>query len=190
LEGEARQIIGQGAPRASGHVEPFPRLTTGLIIRIGLCAALVFLCHQFEWRLLRLLTAECILRMSNWLGIAMSRMSFDIIGWAGTQFQFVVACTQIDVFCGAVPLIWNLKIPVWRNLAKLATFFCCLFLFNVMRLELGFVLFAHGLSWFWGHEFVGGVALFVIFLWVLGQLRLVSSMREQGDIKYSPVPAT
>jgi hypothetical protein len=172
MEGAPAQLIDQWGLHPGGKVQALPRLTAGVIIRIGLVALFVIGCHLFDWRLLRFLTAECISRMSNWMGIAMSRVSFDTVAWATTRFQFVVACTQIDVFFGAIPLIWNMKISVWRNALKLGAFFCCLFLFNLIRLELGFVLFARGLTWFWAHEFTGGIALFVIFLWVVRQLRM------------------
>jgi hypothetical protein len=171
VESTSTQVIDQWGSHPGGKAKALPRLTAGLMIRIVLVGLFVITCHQFDWRFLRFLTAECISRMSNWMGIATSRMSFDTVAWDTTRFQFVVACTQIDVFFGAIPLIWNLKISVWRNLLKLGAFFCCLFLFNLMRLELGFVLFARGLSWFWAHEFTGGVALFVIFLWVMREFR-------------------
>jgi hypothetical protein len=189
VESAPGQLIDQWSSQRGGKARALPRVTGGLIVRIVLVALFVIACHLFDWRFLRFLTAECISRMSNWMGIAMTRVSFDTLAWSGTQFQFVVACTQIDVFFGAIPLIWNLKASVWRNLAKIAGFGCCLFLFNLMRLELGFVLFSRGMSWFWAHEFTGGVALFVIFLWVMGQLSIVSNDPAAGELEVRSSPA-
>src|SRR5258708_40184110 len=148
------------------------RPAAALAIRIALGAAFVIVCHQFEWMLLRYVTAESILRLSQFLKLGMSRVAADTVELNNIQFQFTVSCTQIDVFCGAIPLIWNLRLRARRNLAKLAIFFVCLFAFNIARLQLGYALFAHGAPWVLAHECIAGVNLFLIFVWVVRQREL------------------
>jgi hypothetical protein len=146
-------------------------VSPGLILRASLVALFVIACHQLDWRGARFLTSECILQISLWLGIPIQRLSFDVIQFNGQQFQFGVSCAYIDVVCGSIPLIWNLAVSVWRNLLKLTLYCGCLFVFNVLRLELGYVLYAQGVPWVFAHEVIGGVALFLIFLWVIRQPR-------------------
>jgi hypothetical protein len=79
-------------------------------------------------------------------------------------------------------LIWNLKVSVWQNLIKVIGFFAGLFVFNALRLEIGLVLYcSHGVPWIFAHNYVGGLNLFIIFLWVVRQYKLASG-------PYNPVP--
>jgi hypothetical protein len=178
-------MVSAGEPRISylppgvesdGRPAPFRR-ASGLLIRIGLAAVFVFVCHQFQWELVVRLTSESILRLSQLLGIAMTRVAFDTLQWNGQVFPFELDCCQLDVFCAAIPLIWNLKASVWQNLIKVIGFFVGLFVFNVLRLEIGLVLYcSHGVPWIFAHNYVGGLNLFIIFLWVVRQYKLASGM--------------
>jgi len=162
---------------------PLPRLDFNLVIRIVLAGLFVFACYQLDWLFLRSAVTVCVLDISRRLGIDVVRISSDTLTLSGSPFRFVVACTQIDVFFGAIPLIWSLRVPAWENLVKLGTFFCCLSALNLIRLEFGFLLFAHAVPWFWAHEFPGGIALFLIFLWVVRQVR-------SHEIRRSETPST
>src|SRR5260370_17454172 len=82
----------------------------------------------------RFLTSECVLRISASLGLAASRVSFDTILVGGQAFQFVIACTFVDVFMGSIPLLWDLKKSVLRNILGLIATATVLFGFNVVRL--------------------------------------------------------
>ena len=76
---------------------------------MALSALFVVLCYQYEWRFLLSLTADSILHLSRIMGIPMDRVSFDTLSSGGTQFTITIACTFVDVFAGAVPLIWRLR---------------------------------------------------------------------------------
>jgi hypothetical protein len=103
------------------------------------------------------------------LGIAGSRVSFDTIELCGTWFKFTVSCTLVDAFCGSIPLLWRIDLSVCVNALRLARYAACLFLANVLRLELGNVLYCRGLPWFLVHESVSAVSYFVLFLWIVHQ---------------------
>jgi len=150
------------------------RPALALAVRIVLAATFVIVCHQFDWILLRYVTAECVFRLSQFLKMDMVRPAADSVELNNIRFQFTVACTQIDVFCGAIPLIWNLAVPVRRNLAKLLVVFVCLFAFNTLRLQFGYTLFAHGVPWILAHDCIAGLNLFLIFLWVVRQAELLT----------------
>jgi hypothetical protein len=174
----ASQLMAAWRARSGAETEDPLRLTPDLLIRMGLVALLVIVCYKFDWRLLRSLTCECILRLSVWLGLGMRRISFDAVQWSDMQFQFSLSCTQVDVFCGSLPLLWNLAAPIWKNVVKSAAFFVCLFAFNIVRLEVGYVLYALGIPWIVAHDFIAGVGLFLIFLWLMRQRRGSSTPRE------------
>ena len=97
----------------------------------------------------------------------MQRVSFDTLRFGGREFEFAISCTQIDVFCASIPLIWRFTTSVRANVLKLSTYFTCLFGFNILRLELGHLLLARGVPWVLAHESIAGVNLFIIFLWVV-----------------------
>jgi hypothetical protein len=157
---------------AAGRFHP----AVTLAVRIALAAAFVILCYQFDWILLRQVTAECIFRLSQFLNLGITRSAADSVQLNSIRFQFTVNCTQIDVFCGAIPLVWNRALSIPRNVAKLGIFFVCLFAFNILRLQVGYVLFAGGAPWILAHEVVAGVNLFLIFLWVVRQTELRSAL--------------
>jgi hypothetical protein len=166
-----KQLLDRWNAKADGESGDPLRLTPDLAARVVLVAVFVVACYQFDWRLLRSITSECILRFSQLLGIAMQRVTSDTVQWNGMQFQFTPSCTQIDVFFGSIPLIWNLSVPAWKNVSKLGAYFLCLFAFNILRLELGYVLYGWGTPWVIAHECIAGVSLFLIFLWLMRQRR-------------------
>lgn len=139
---------------------------SALLLRFALAAVGVLLCYCFEWHWLRYWTSEANLRIDAWFGLRMQRLSFDTVLWKGVLYKYQNACTFADVWCGAVPLIWNLRKRLLWNLALVATFSGALFAFNVLRLSLSDVFFNSGLPWVWAHEFLGGCAYFAVWLFI------------------------
>ena len=128
--------------------------------RALLAAVFVVLAHLFSWDWLKFVTSQIILQLSHILGASATRISLDTISMNREVFRFVTACTFIDVFVGAVPLIWNLRESALRNLIKMGAVACALFAFNIIRLAIGQLLFIHGVSWILAHEVVGGLSYF------------------------------
>jgi hypothetical protein len=120
--------------------------------------------YQTPWEWLLLLTSECVLRISASLGMTTSRLSFDTILVGGQATQYVIACTFVDVFMGAIPLLWNLKNSLLQNVSLLIATAGALFAFNAVRLELVQVLCYQGVPWAVADEVLGGVAYFVVWL--------------------------
>lgn len=136
--------------------------------------------HQVPWEWLRFLTSECVLHISASLGMATSRVSFDTILVGGQAFQFVIACTFVDVFMGSIPLLWDLKKSVPRNILWLIATATVLFGFNVVRLEVAQALYYRGVSWTVADELLGGLAYFAVWLaiWRLRSWKVWTSLTE------------
>jgi hypothetical protein len=134
-----------------------------------LVAILVILTHQFEWAWLRLLTAEAVLLVCKSLGMATELVSFDTIRVHGELFQIVTSCTFIDVFMGAIPLVWNLNKSLSRNLLTLAALAVSLFSFNILRLGVAQLLHARGAPWTLTDGIVGGMAYFIVWLFIVSR---------------------
>lgn len=124
----------------------------------------------------------------------MSRTGLDLIALNGTSVQFVVACTLIDAFCGAIPLLWNFSVSVNANLFRLLTIFVVIFPINIVRLEIGFVAFAHGVPWWLAHESVSGLTYFSLLVfvitqhaWTIGPESIASSAVRNSTVG-APVP--
>ena len=148
--------------------------------RAGLVAVFAAAAHQVRWEWLRFLTSECVLRISASLGMATLRASFDTILVGGQAFQFVIACTFVDVFMGSIPLLWDLKKSVDRNILWLIATAAALFGFNVVRLEVAQVLYYRGASWTVADEVLGGLAYFAVWLviWRLRSWKVRTSVTE------------
>lgn len=155
-------------------------------VRVVLVAAFVAVAYQFDWNPLRLLTSEAILRASAVLGMTTERLSSDTIALNGEVSRFITGCTFIHIFAGAIPLLWNLKLSVTRNLMRLSCAAILLFIFNVFRLELSNVLYWGGLSWIYAHEWLAGVSYFVVFLAVWSH----GGWLPPGETSQQPATAT
>ncbi len=135
-------------------------------MRILLAAIAVIVCYQFRWEALRYATSELNLRVDAFAGVHLQRLSADTVMWRGAAYQYVIACTFADVWCGAIPLIWDLRRTVTANVTRLAAFTIVLFAFNIFRLSVSDVLFAAGIPWPVAHDMLGGVAYFFVWLWI------------------------
>ena len=141
--------------------------TTEFVVRALVVAAAVTLGHQLPWNSLRYLTSEWVLRLVGVAGIGMQRLSSDTVLWNGQAYQFVIACCFIDVWFGAVPLLWDIHRTTIANAMRMAVLFVALMALNVFRLSLSFVLCsASGWSWDSVHGIVGGLAYFAVWVWI------------------------
>ena len=120
-----------------------------------------------EWSWLRVLTTSTLVQISAWLGVPMYRTGADMIMVAGISARFVVACTMIDAFFGAIPLLWRTRVSWLWNLVRLGAVLGAVFLLNILRLELGFIAMTRGVPWWLAHECVAGVAYFCFYLFIV-----------------------
>ncbi len=134
--------------------------------RFALVAVAVGVCYLFQWNWLRWVTSELNLRLDGVFGVHLQRISFDTVAWRGAEYRYVVACTFADVFCGAIPLLWNGRESIVSNAFDLLVFGEMLISFNVLRLSFSDVLFAAGLSWNLAHNVVSGFCYFAIWNWI------------------------
>jgi hypothetical protein len=132
--------------------------------RAALAALLVIASYQLPWHSLKLLTSEAVLDLSQLLGMTVQRLSDDTISLNGDAFRFATSCTFVDVFAGSIALLWSTHLKVTTNLLRLAAAAGMLFVFDVTRLELSHLLFWAGLPWIFAHEWLSGVAYFIVFL--------------------------
>jgi hypothetical protein len=137
-----------------------------VVVRVSLAALAVVLCYQFRWEFLRYITSELNLRVDALAGITMQRLSADTVLWKGAAYNYVNACTFVDVWCGAIPLVWDLRRTISVNLARLAVFSFVLFAFNVFRLSLSDMLFAAHVPWPLAHDVTAGFAYFAVWVWI------------------------
>ena len=136
-------------------------------MRFLLCALAVLVCYQFHWEWLRAATCEWNLRVDALFGVYLQKIAFDTVVYRGLTYHYVVACTAADAFCGALPLVWNVRHSALRNLGFIAAFAAGLFFLNVLRLSFSDVLFAMGVSWDLGHNVVSGICYFILWEWIL-----------------------
>jgi hypothetical protein len=141
-------------------------LTFEILVRFALVPFAVALCYCFHWELLRYLTSEANLRLDLLAGLHLQRLSFDTVQWRGGIYRYENACTFVDVWFGAIPLLWNLRWSVAANFGFFAWFAVALFVFNVFRLSLSDVLFSVGLNWDVAHNAVSGITYFAVWVWI------------------------
>jgi hypothetical protein len=134
------------------------------VVRFALVPLAIAVCYCFQWKALRFLTSEANLRLDLLAGIHLERISYDVVRWKGVFYQYQNACTFIDVWFGSLPLLWNLRHSVARNIAFFGVLALGFFAFNVLRLSFSDVLFAAGVSWDLAHNVVSGLAYFLVWI--------------------------
>jgi hypothetical protein len=141
-----------------------------LLIRFALAALAVAVSYCFHWEFLRFLTSEANLRLDLLAGIHLQRVSADAVLWKGVLYRYENPCTFVDVWFGSIPLLWNLRRSLTRNLAFMAAVAAAMFCFNVFRLSVSDVLFAAGLPWNIAHNVISGISYFVVWVWIWRRL--------------------
>ena len=148
-------------------VQTQPRIRREVVIRLALVPAFVALCYLFEWWQLRAVTTVVLWKLSSLLDIPMRRAGTDLVDLDGMGIQFGIACTMVDAFFGAIPLLWRRSTGAGKNILRLMAVFAGVFLLNITRLELGFAAMHQGAPWWLAHECVAGVGYFCIFLFIM-----------------------
>ena len=137
-----------------------------LLVRLLMVPVFVAVCYLYGWPELRALTVATLMQISAALGVPMQRLGADLISVAGVNAQFVVACTMIDAFFGAIPLLWRSSLSWLQNLGRLGMVAGGVFVLNIVRLEIGFVAMTWGAPWWLAHECLAGVAYFCLFVFI------------------------
>jgi hypothetical protein len=148
-----------------------------LAVRLALIPVSVLVCYLSEWWQLRTMTIVALLKVSAILNVPMHRSGFNLLEINGMQVQFSVACTMVDAFFGAIPLLWRRSHSLQFNLARLSGVFAGVFALNIFRLELGFAALHYGVPWWLAHECVAGVAYFCVFLFIMHE----SAWKQPSD---------
>jgi hypothetical protein len=144
-------------------------LGRGFLCRALLVVMVVTLTHQFEWRGLRYFTSEAVLRLSRSPNLSVERVSADTIRVQGNLFQFVISCTFVDVVTGAIPLVWAFNKSIATNLLTVIQLAIGLFGFNIVRLEIGQLLYARGAPWVLADDLLGGIAYFAVWIFIVSR---------------------
>jgi len=133
------------------------------IDQLLLIAAAVAFCHCLQWMWLRALTQYANLAVDSWFGVYMHPLSPTTITFQGVLYQYQVSCTFVDVWFGLIPLIWLKRQSVLWNVCWLSFWALGLFTFNVARLSLSDILFAHGMPWSIAHNVFSGVCYYLVW---------------------------
>jgi hypothetical protein len=170
-----------------------PAATKGLwppfVKRLPLVVVAVVLCYQFKWENLRYLTSEIVLRFAEWRGFQAERLGSHLVSWNGKLYEFGIACTFIDVFCGVVPLIWIWQLGVVRNLTSVAGFGVALFAFNLFRNCLADLIFSSGVPWLLADQVIGAVAYFIVWVCVVRWLEYWADVNAREKL-HGSLPST
>jgi hypothetical protein len=131
--------------------------------------SLVLFSYKFHWMFLRALTLRLNLGVDSFFGVHWERISQDVVQWKGQVFHYENACTFVDVWFGALPLLWRVREGVVQNFGLLAMFSAGLLGFNIVRLSASDILFAHGLPWWLAHSVLSAFAYFLVWCWIVRQ---------------------
>jgi hypothetical protein len=143
----------------------------------------VVVCHLFEWRWLKSCTSEALVRVALACKLDAARIGWDLVEWQGNSIRLRTACTFVDVFFGAVPILWTKRLGLVKNAGRVAAFAALLFPFNILRLSLGFWLYAKGVPWIVAHDIFSGFAYFGV--WVMLSKVSITAMTWRSNESFA-----
>lgn len=155
------------------------------VVYRGLLGAMLAIgCHWLGWIWLQSLTTRALVILSQAAGLGAAVVNSTTLEAHGLRFENTVACTLVSYFFAAAPALWDTAVSIQKNAIRLTAFFAGLFVFNVLRLEIGVASYAGGIPWWLGHECVGGVAQFLIIFFIVRQCRWLSFPAQTGPEGY------
>lgn len=160
------------------------RWNNHLFLRLLLVPLFVLLCYQFSWEFLRMGGVKSILYTSSWFGMTTATVSEHTFAWNGHAYDFYISCTMIDVFFASVPLLWKKNLPVLTNLLLLTAFFSGIYLLNIARIVAGFLLFDAGIPWFFAHKVIGGIAYFIVLIWLINHNKFLDFRSDPSLLRH------
>lgn len=144
--------------------------TTEFMLRAFIAFLFVLACYLFNWHWLRAITATVNLAIDQFFGVHLARIAPDAVLYGNGIYYYVISCTMADVWCGALPFLYdsrpsnNVHSFLARNAFRLAVFTPALFLFNVVRLSISDILFAHSVPWIVAHSIFAGFCYYAIWI--------------------------
>jgi len=127
----------------------------------------VCLCYLLGWHWLRVLTADLTIRLTVLAGFEWTRVGPDLVMFRGHLFQFAIACTLVDAWCGAIPLTWKVKSTITSNCRYLGGLAVFMFALNISRLTLVNIIFSAGLPWHLVHDSFSAIIYLVVWSLIL-----------------------
>jgi hypothetical protein len=142
----------------------FPR---EFLLRVGLVPVAVGICYLFSWDGLRSLTTLLSVDMTAWAFPEWIRIGPDRAAFHGMVFYYTIACTLVDVWAGAVPLVWKIRSSVAGNLGYLAALAFLIFAMNTIRQASVNLLYGAGLPLTPVHDVLAASAYLVVWIEIL-----------------------
>jgi len=134
------------------------------LLRLGLVPMAVGCCYLLDWHWLRTLTADLTIRFTVLAVGGWTRVGPDLAMFRGQLFRFAIACTLVDAWCGAIPLVWKMKAGNLSNATYLAGLAAFMFVLNISRLTLVNVIFSSGVPWHAVHDIASGLTYLVVWM--------------------------
>jgi hypothetical protein len=135
-------------------------------LRVILVIPIVLAVHTFDWNVWRAAVANILMLCLHILGVASARVTSDTLASAGRFFRVETSCTFIDALLASVPLLWEWGDSAIKNLTFLSIYMAAWSILNIVRVAFGFVLLAHGVPWWLGHQVISGLFYFAFFCWI------------------------
>jgi exosortase/archaeosortase family protein len=145
----------------------FLRWNNHLFPRLLLMPLFVLLCYQFSWAFLRTAGMNSVLYTSSCFGLETAAVSEYSFAWNDNSYAFYISCTMIDVFFASIPLLWKTGTPVWKNILLITALFSGTYVVNIVRIVSGFILLDVGMPWLFAHKVMGGIAYFIVLVWLV-----------------------
>ena len=140
---------------------------TEFLLRAGLVPVTVGICYLFPWDGLRSLTTLLSVEMTGWAYPEWVRIGSDRAAFHGVVLHYTIACTLVDAWAGAIPLVWKTKSSPARNLGYLAALALLVFAVNTIRQASVNLLFGAGLPLKPVHDVLAASAYLLVWVEIL-----------------------
>ena len=127
------------------------------LLRLILSAAGVLVGLRLKLHFIQAAHMGILVPLLKYSGVAVKQLGEFTFTVRQLPIVITSACTSIEVFLGLAPLLWRRSWGLLQGLIYLLGAGALFELANILRLYLGLLFFAHGLSWSITHTIPSGV---------------------------------
>ena len=138
------------------------------LTQIALAFIVLYLAMHLQLMWLRSFTMQTVIWVAGYLGMHLQTVGRDLVRYHGKLYRFALVCTYAHIYLSTSCILWNRRRSILHNLTRLCAFALFLFVLNIVRLEVVFLLPDDPQEW--AHVLVTGFSGFLIYLAVVYQV--------------------
>ncbi|GEM_PF-5794568 len=148
---------------------PFRSLLVPLdLAQIAMAFIVLYFAMNWQMLWLRSFTMHTVIRVGSLLGMHLQPVGPDVLYYKDKLHKFTLNCTFVHMYLATSCILWNRRRSLSHNLIRLCAYAIFMFVLNIVRLEIVFLLPDDPQEW--AHTLVTGACGLIVYLAVVYQI--------------------